>query len=664
MSLSEGFLQAIWERPDDDAPRLAYADWLAERGDPQAEFIRIQIDLTRGDRDRHQELGLRRRERELLERFGAAWVEPVLRQGLRPWFRRGFRQPVERVMPAHCQPRPLRVTILYPWRVGALTLSRELPFVVGVLADLSGHRREGRPSLHHRLFLTVDRHSLDAVLARIRPELHLLMPGGFADRTLPQPLDLHFDRLADFEPARLVERVPELRALFQDRQRRAAVGAAPAELVALDRRLSEPLAALLHHPDFQRLESAWRGLHYLVQQAATSENLKIRVLDVARHELVEDLDPRRPLQDSCLFQKIYQQEYGHVDGEPYGLLVADYEFSHHAEDVQLLRGIGALGAAAHAPFVAGAGPTMFQRERFTGLPAPRALNTAFDGGDYAAWRSFRDSDDSRCVALTLPRVRALLPYGLDHACAGGLQFDEFADGPDHAKHLWMSAAWAYAVRITDAFARWGWFARTRGVEGGGRVENLPTGASPADDGSLALGCPTEIAISDRREFELSNLGFLPLLYNKDTHNAVFMGTQSCQKPKRYHDPAANANAELSAKLDLSMCVWRFGHYLKMMARDLLAASVPVEQCQHILSEWLGQYAWSAEEWKVIVWTGYDHLDCASRFRRPIADVVLKLRPAATGSGQEVVVTLTLDLQLDGAGPLHAVFPVARLGTGK
>jgi type VI secretion system protein ImpC len=582
MTESEAFLQTIWEHPEDDGLRLVYADWLEERGDPHGEFIRIQIELTRGGRDRSQELGLRQRERELLERFGPAWVKPVVRQGLTPWFRRGFRQPVELATPARYQPPPHRVQILYPWHVGGLALARELPFVVGVLADLSGQRREGRPPLHQRPFLSVDCRSFDAVLARIQPELHLEIPSGFAARSPPRRLDLHFERLADFEPARLAQRVPDLRELLQDRQREAAAGAAPARLAALDRQLAVQLAALLHHPDFQRLESTWRGLHYLVRQTTTGGDLKVRVLDVKKQELVEDFDPPRPLQQSNLFQKIYQQEYGNADGEPYGLLIGDYEFSHHAGDVRLLRSIAAVSAAAHAPFIAGASPKLFQIERFTELLAPRDLRAIFQGAEYAAWHSFRDSDDSRYVALTLPRVRARLPYAQDHADAGVFQFEEFVDGKDHAKSLWMNAAWAYARRITDAFTRNGWFVRTRGSEGGGKVDGLPVGISPADDGSVALKCPTEIGISDRREFELSNLGLLPLLYCKYGDFAVFMGAQSCQKPKRYFEAAADAIAELSARINHILCASRFAHYLKVMARDLLAASVPLDECQHVL----------------------------------------------------------------------------------
>jgi type VI secretion system protein ImpC len=437
----------------------------------------------------------------------------------------------------------------------------------------------------------------------------------------------------------------------------------PARLAALDRQLSQQLTAVLHHPDFQQLESTWRGLHYLVHQTATGEDLKIRVLDVTKQELVQDCDPGRTLQQSDLFQKIYRQEYGHVDGEPYGLLVADYEFGHHAEDVQLLRSMAGVAAAAHAPLIAGASPRLFQIERYTELAGVRRLDAIFKGSEYAAWRSFRDSDDSRYVALTLPRVRARLPYGSDGAHALEFAFEECGDGKEPGPCLWMNAAWAYATRITAAFAREGWFARVRGVAGGGTVEGLPVGISPADDGSVVMKCPTEIAISDRREFELSNLGFLPLLHSKNRDFAVFMGAQSAQKPKQFFDPVANAKAELSARFPYILCMSRFALYLKVMARDLLAAAVPVEECQRVLGDWLRQYSLSIEECEQVsreddgdYWAPGPHAS------RPITEVALELRHGPHNSGHEVTVTLRLFFrwELEVPAALRLVLSVPRL----
>jgi type VI secretion system protein ImpC len=357
----------------------------------------------------------------------------------------------------------------------------------------------------------------------------------------------------------------------------------------IDKKLSSQLNEVMHHPDFQRLEATWRGLHYLVFQSETGENLKIRILNVTKRELFKDLEKAAEFDQSGLFKKVYEEEYGQLGGQPYGMLVGDYEFGRHPEDVSLLKMISNVAAAAHAPFVSAANPKLFGFDRFTELTAPRDLSKIFEGVEYAAWKSFRESEDSRYVALTLPHVLGRLPYGENFTKVDEFNFEEFVDGKDHDKYCWMNAAWAYAARITDAFAKYGWLARTRGVEGGGMVEGLPVHTFPTDDGDVAMKCPTEIAISDRREFELSNLGFLPLLHSKNRDFAVFMGAQSCQKPKTYFDPAANANAELSAKFNLILCTSRFAHYLKVMARDKIGSFMEVKDCERWLNEWISNY---------------------------------------------------------------------------
>jgi type VI secretion system protein ImpC len=345
----------------------------------------------------------------------------------------------------------------------------------------------------------------------------------------------------------------------------------------------------MHHPDFQKLESTWRGLHYLVQQSETGESLKIRVLNARKQDLLKDLEKAAEFDQSALFKKVYEEEYGQLGGQPYGMLVGDYEFGRGPEDVSLMKMISNVAASAHAPFVAAADAKMFGMDRYTELANPRDLAKIFETPEYAPWKSFRESEDSRFVALTLPHVLGRLPYGQDFKKVQEFNFEEFVDGKDHDKYLWMNAAWAYAARITDAFSKSGWMARTRGVEGGGKVEGLPVHTFPTDDGDVAMKCPTEIAITDRREFELSNLGFLPLLHNKGRDFAVFLGSQSCQKPKTYFDPAANANAELSAKFNLIMCTARFAHYLKVMARDKIGSFMEVRDCERWLNEWIGNY---------------------------------------------------------------------------
>src|SRR5438876_4572900 len=357
----------------------------------------------------------------------------------------------------------------------------------------------------------------------------------------------------------------------------------------IDKKLSAQLNEVMHAPEFQRLESTWRGLKYLVDQSETGESLKIRVLNVKKRELFKDLEKAVEFDQSGLFKKVYEEEYGQLGGQPYGLLVGDYEFDRGAEDVSLLKMISNVAAASHAPFVSAAGAKLFNMDRFTELSAPRDLAKIFDSVEYAAWKSFRESEDSRYTALTMPHVLGRLPYGANFKRVDAFNFEEFVDGKDHDKYLWMNAAWAYAARITDTYAKYGWFARSRGVEGGGKVEGLPVHTFPTDDGDVAMKCPTEIAISDRREFELSNLGFLPLLHSKGRDFAVFMGAQSCQKPKTYFDPAANANAELSSKFNLLMCTSRFAHYLKVMARDRIGSFMDRGKCEGWLNDWIMNY---------------------------------------------------------------------------
>ncbi len=357
----------------------------------------------------------------------------------------------------------------------------------------------------------------------------------------------------------------------------------------IDKRLSAQLNEIMHTAEFQQLEGSWRGLHYMVGNTETGESLKIRVLNVSKQDLLKDLEKAVEFDQSAMFKKVYEEEYGQLGGQPYGMLVGDYQFRRHPDDFTLLKLISNVAAAAHAPFVTGSDPRMFNLDSFTQLAKPRDLAKIFQSVEYAQWQSFRESEDSRYVALTLPRVLARLPYGQDFKRIEEFNFEEFVDGKEHSKYLWMNAAWAYAVRVTDAFAKYGWLAKIRGVEGGGVVEGLPVHTFPTDDGDVAMKCPTEIAISDRREFELSNLGFLPLLHCKNRDFAAFLGAQSCQKPKTYFDADANANAELSTKFNYLLCVSRFAHYLKMMARDKIGSDLERADVERWLNDWIGNY---------------------------------------------------------------------------
>jgi type VI secretion system protein ImpC len=404
----------------------------------------------------------------------------------------------------------------------------------------------------------------------------------------------------------------------------------------LDNKLSEQLDEVLHHPEVQRLESTWRGLHYLVDQTEVGENLKIRVLNVSKRELAKDLERAAEFDQSALFKKIYEAEYGQLGGKPYGMLVGDYEFGRNADDVALLKRVSNVAAAAHAPFVAAASPKMFNFERWDELSRPRDLAKIFEAVEYAAWKSFRESEDSRYVALTMPRTLGRLPYGKDFKKIDEFNYEENVDGTDHDKYLWMNASWAYAARITDAYAKYSWMIRSRGVEGGGKVEGLPVHTFPTDDGDVAMKCPTEIAISDRREFELSNLGFLPLLHSKDNDFAVFMGTQSCQKPKTYYDTAANANAELSTKFNLLLCTSRFAHYLKVMARDKIGSFMERGQCEQWLNDWIMNYC-----------VDPNGASDDTKARRPLADAKVEVREVAGKPGwYEAVAYLRPHYQLE------------------
>jgi type VI secretion system protein ImpC len=375
----------------------------------------------------------------------------------------------------------------------------------------------------------------------------------------------------------------------------------------------------------------------MVHQSETGENLKIRVLNVKKQELFKDLEKAVEFDQSNLFKKMYEDEYGVLGGTPYGMLIGDYEFGRSAEDVSLLKMVSGVAAACHAPFVSNADPKLFGFDSFTELANPRDLTKIFDGVDYAPWKSFRESEDSRYVALAMPRVLARLPYGKNFKRVEQFNFEEQVDGKEHNNYSWMGAAWAYGARITDAFAKDGWFARSRGVEGGGKVEGLPVHTFPTDDGDVAMKCPTEIAITDRREFELSNLGFLPLLHAKGKDFAVFMGTQSCQKPKTYFDPAANSNAELSTKLNFMLCVSRFAHYLKVMARDKIGSFMEAGECETWLNNWiqnfvLGNPIGAAEEIKA---------------RRPLAEARVDVREVKGKPGYyEAVAYLRPHFQLE------------------
>ncbi|MBV9294713.1 MAG: type VI secretion system contractile sheath large subunit [Acidobacteriaceae bacterium] len=357
----------------------------------------------------------------------------------------------------------------------------------------------------------------------------------------------------------------------------------------LDALISRQLNEVMHAEPFQKLEGSWRGLHYFVQQTETSTNLKIKLMNVSKNDLLKDFSKATEFDQSQLFKKIYEEEYGTLGGKPFGALVGDYELGRHPQDVEFLEKMAGVAATSHAPFLAAANSSVFNFQSFTELSGPRDLEKIFDSDAYMKWNMFRKSDDSRYVGLCMPHVLMRLPYGKDTVPVEEFDFEENVDGRDHSKYLWGNAAYAFASRLTDAFARHEWCAAIRGVEGGGLVEGLPAHTFTTDDGDIATKCPTEIAITDRRENELAKLGFIPLCYYKGTDTAVFMGAQSMQKPQLYLDEDANANSRLSTQLQYILACSRFAHFLKAMMRDKIGSFMSRDQCESFLNKWISHY---------------------------------------------------------------------------
>ncbi len=362
-------------------------------------------------------------------------------------------------------------------------------------------------------------------------------------------------------------------------------------IAAIDQKLTEQINLIIHHQDFQNLESAWRGLHHLVNNTETDEMLKIRVLNISKKELGRTLKKFKGTawDQSPVFKKFYEEEYGQFGGEPYGCIVGDYHFDHSPPDVELLGGIAQIAAAAHAPFISGADPGLFQMESWQELANPRDLTKIFQTPEYAAWRSLRESEDSRYIGLTMPRFLARAPYGAKTNPIDEFEFEEDTDGTDAGKYAWANSAYAMAVNINRSFKQYGWCSRIRGIESGGMVEGLPTHSFPTDDGGVELKCPTEIAISDRREAELAKNGFMPLVHRKNTDYAAFIGAQSLQKPAQYENPDATANAEISARLPYLFASCRFAHYLKCIVRDKIGSFKERNDMEAWLNQWISNY---------------------------------------------------------------------------
>jgi type VI secretion system protein ImpC len=370
-----------------------------------------------------------------------------------------------------------------------------------------------------------------------------------------------------------------------------ALNSIQAIIAQIDKKIADQVNLILHHDDFQKLEGSWRGLHYMVNNTETDEQLKIKVMNISKKELGKTLKKFKGTSwdQSPLFKKIYEEEFGQFGGEPFGCLTGDYYFDHSPQDVELLAQIAQISAASHSPFITGVAPSTLQMDSWSELANPRDLTKIFSTPDYAAWRSLRESDDSRYIGMAMPRFLSRLPYGAKTDPVDEFDFEEDTESANSNNYTWSNAAFAMATNINRSFKLYGWCSRIRGIESGGAVENLPVHSFPTDDGGVDMKCPTEIAISDRREAELAKAGFMPLLHKKNSDFAAFIGAQSLQKPAEYDDPDATANANLAARLPYLFSTCRFAHYLKCIVRDKIGSFKERDDMEKWLNSWIKNY---------------------------------------------------------------------------
>jgi type VI secretion system protein ImpC len=470
--------------------------------------------------------------------------------------------------------RPPRVHIAYEVEAGGAVERTEVPFVVGVMSDLSGPYKSSPPlRLSQRNFHDIDLDNFNDVLAAIQPRVRFSIASSLSSSQLD--IDLQFHHIDDFEPENVLKRVGPLRELSES-----------TTSLETQQLIWRHLDRILHAPEFQRLEAAWRALRYLLCRTETGPLLKIKVMDVSKKELLRDLARAPEFDRSSLFKKLYEEPYGSFGGNPFGLLIGDYEFDMGPEDMELLKGISAIAAGCLAPFIAAADPKMFGIENFAQLAQIRDVARVFDSTEFTRWRAFRDSEDSRYVALTLPRILVRSPYGLRPATPGAFQYEE-----DTRSLLFGNSAYSLGICVADAFSKYGWCGAIRGIEGGGLVDGLPVLARDVkDEGKIKSG--VEVLLSDRIEKELADLGFIPLVYCKGTDYAVFFSTQSCHKPEFYDQESANANVRLSCQLQYVLTTSRFMHYLKLIVRDGGGSFRSRGDWERFLNSWISSYVLS------------------------------------------------------------------------
>ena len=506
--------------------------------------------------------------------------------------------------------RPPRVRITWDSGSSGSSHKQELPFVVGILADLSGARDPGQPlePIKTRLMLPIDRDNFDLVMQALAPRVLLsgiacTLPGSAPDALMQG--ELRFASMDDFEPMAIVRRVPALSALhdqrgaLRQRQLRAdladvqGLAAMDVQVASIDASIGHQLDAILHAPDFQRLEASWRGLHHLVTHAGSGPLMRLRVFNASRSELLDDLQKAVEFDQSGLFKLLYESEYGTIGGQPFSLLVGDYEIGKAAQDVAFARALTQVAAAAQAPLIMAASPDLFGLGSFADLDRPRELSRIFESPSLEDWQAFRHGDDAAYLTLVLPHVLMRLPYGGEAWPVQGMNYQEAVLGTDglpvHSKFLWGNAAWMLAHCITRAVTRHGWPAAIRGLEGGGLVDGLPMFEYPGAGGTPRWLCPTELAITDQRDQELSRLGFMALRHCKGRGQAVFMGGQTTAEPKKYIDHEANERAKSAARLPNLLVATRLLHHIKVIMREKIGRFMTRENVQTCLNDWIAKY---------------------------------------------------------------------------